>query len=144
MIEMVRIKLGIFSSSNGLSGTGRKLPVFKQIWIPTSPSSPNLLANFYLISWKCRTLLKTVSQISWLMWQHNYLFSNVHVQQSSGGERKYKGPFNCAKQLYMEEGITSLCRGTRATLLRGWWLSLGSSWREGTPANRVTRLSELP
>lgn len=42
----------------------------------------------------------------------------LQVQQTSGGNRKYKGPFNCAKQLYMEEGITSLCRGTCATLLR--------------------------
>lgn len=45
--------------------------------------------------------------------------SAVQVQQSSGGERKYKGPLNCAKQLYMEKGIRSLYRGTCATLVRG-------------------------
>jgi len=42
----------------------------------------------------------------------------LQVQQSSRGERKYKGPVNCAKQLYMEKGIRSLYRGTGVTLLR--------------------------
>ncbi|XP_027057767.1 mitochondrial carnitine/acylcarnitine carrier protein-like [Pocillopora damicornis] len=42
----------------------------------------------------------------------------LQIQQSSGGERKYKGPLNCAKQLYKEKGIRSLYRGTFATLLR--------------------------
>lgn len=46
-------------------------------------------------------------------------FSTVQVQQSSVGERKYKGPLDCAKQLYTEKGIQSLYRGTCATLLRG-------------------------
>jgi len=42
----------------------------------------------------------------------------LQVQQSSGGERQYKGPLNCAKQLYTEKGIPSLYKGTCATLLR--------------------------
>ena len=48
-----------------------------------------------------------------------YCDSTVQVQQSSGGERKYKGPLNCAKQLYTEKGMQSLYRGTCATLIRG-------------------------
>lgn len=39
-------------------------------------------------------------------------------QASSGKERKYAGPIDCAKQLYREGGIRSVYRGTAATLLR--------------------------
>ncbi|KAJ7380098.1 hypothetical protein OS493_010808 [Desmophyllum pertusum] len=42
----------------------------------------------------------------------------LQVQQGSGGERKYKGPLNCAKQLYMEKGIRSVYRGLCATFVR--------------------------
>lgn len=39
-------------------------------------------------------------------------------QEASAAERKYKGPVDCAKQLYREGGMRSLYRGTAATLLR--------------------------
>ncbi|XP_025106453.1 mitochondrial carnitine/acylcarnitine carrier protein-like [Pomacea canaliculata] len=43
----------------------------------------------------------------------------LQIQQaSSGKERKYAGPIDCAKQLYREGGIRSVYRGTAATLLR--------------------------
>ncbi|PVD25199.1 hypothetical protein C0Q70_15697 [Pomacea canaliculata] len=46
-------------------------------------------------------------------------FFGYGIQQaSSGKERKYAGPIDCAKQLYREGGIRSVYRGTAATLLR--------------------------
>uniref|UniRef100_A0A0B6Z258 Mitochondrial carnitine/acylcarnitine carrier protein n=1 Tax=Arion vulgaris TaxID=1028688 RepID=A0A0B6Z258_9EUPU len=39
-------------------------------------------------------------------------------QESSVASRKYKGPVDCAKQIYKEGGIRSIYRGTMATLLR--------------------------
>ena len=38
--------------------------------------------------------------------------------QSGGKETKYAGPIDCAKKLYKSGGITSLYKGTMATLLR--------------------------
>jgi len=38
--------------------------------------------------------------------------------QADSKEKKYKGPVDCAKQLYKEGGIRSIYRGTGATLLR--------------------------
>ena len=43
----------------------------------------------------------------------------LQVQQGSGGEQKYKGMIDCAKQLYKEGGIRSIYKGSLATLLRG-------------------------
>lgn len=42
----------------------------------------------------------------------------LQVQQGSGGEQKYKGMIDCAKQLYKEGGIRSIYKGSLATLLR--------------------------
>lgn len=42
----------------------------------------------------------------------------LQVQQG-GGEQKYKGMIDCAKQLYKEGGIRSIYKGSLATLLRG-------------------------
>ncbi|KAF7729129.1 carnitine transporter [Apophysomyces ossiformis] len=38
--------------------------------------------------------------------------------QGQGGEQKYKGPLDAARQLYKEGGLRSIFRGTGATLLR--------------------------
>lgn len=38
--------------------------------------------------------------------------------QSNGKDRKYAGPWDCAKQLYKSGGIRSIYKGTFATLLR--------------------------
>ncbi|CRL06506.1 CLUMA_CG019481, isoform A [Clunio marinus] len=42
----------------------------------------------------------------------------LQVQQGSGGEQKYKGMIDCARQLYKEGGIRSVYKGSLATLLR--------------------------
>jgi solute carrier family 25 carnitine/acylcarnitine transporter 20/29 len=47
----------------------------------------------------------------------------LQVQQGSGGEQKYKGMIDCAKQLYKEGGIRSIYKGSLATLLRGEFLN---------------------
>lgn len=39
--------------------------------------------------------------------------------QHADAKPKYKGPLDCAKQLYREGGIRSIYKGTCATLLRG-------------------------
>lgn len=39
--------------------------------------------------------------------------------QHGDAKPKYKGPVDCAKQLYREGGIRSIYKGTCATLLRG-------------------------
>ena len=41
------------------------------------------------------------------------------VQQASTGPAKYAGPIDCIRQLYRQGGISSIYRGTGATLLRG-------------------------
>jgi solute carrier family 25 carnitine/acylcarnitine transporter 20/29 len=38
--------------------------------------------------------------------------------QGQGGEQKYKGPIDVARQLYKEGGLRSIFRGTGATLMR--------------------------
>lgn len=43
----------------------------------------------------------------------------VKVQQASTGPAKYAGPIDCIRQLYRQGGISSIYRGTGATLLRG-------------------------
>ena len=58
----------------------------------------------------------------------------LQIQQSSGGERKYKGPLNCAKQLYKEKGIRSLYRGTFATLLRGGYFKFSDCQPASQPS----------
>ncbi|XP_064605584.1 mitochondrial carnitine/acylcarnitine carrier protein-like [Liolophura sinensis] len=43
----------------------------------------------------------------------------LQIQQAAApSEAKYKGPIDCAKQIYKEGGIRSIYRGTAATLLR--------------------------
>ncbi|PAA64126.1 hypothetical protein BOX15_Mlig027288g1, partial [Macrostomum lignano] len=42
----------------------------------------------------------------------------LQIQADSHGPQKYKGPIDCAKQLYKEGGIRSIYKGTAATLLR--------------------------
>lgn len=42
----------------------------------------------------------------------------LQIQQAGTAATKYKGPLDCAKQLYKEGGIRSIYRGTAATLLR--------------------------
>lgn len=42
----------------------------------------------------------------------------VQIQQASG-EVKYAGPMDCVKQLYRENGIRSIYKGTALTLMRG-------------------------
>ena len=44
----------------------------------------------------------------------------LQVQQAAaGGPTKYAGPIDCIRQLYRAGGISSIYRGTAATLLRG-------------------------
>lgn len=52
----------------------------------------------------------------------------LQVQQG-GGEQKYKGMLDCAKQLYKEGGIRSIYKGSLATLLRGELEFYGRSFR---------------
>jgi len=42
----------------------------------------------------------------------------LQIQQGQEGPPKYKGPVDCAKQLYREGGIRSIYKGTAATLMR--------------------------
>jgi len=42
----------------------------------------------------------------------------LQIQQGKGAEVKYNGPIDCAKQLIKTGGISSLYKGTCATLLR--------------------------
>ena len=43
----------------------------------------------------------------------------LQVQAAGGADAKYKGPIDCARQLFREGGIRSIYRGTMATFLRG-------------------------
>ena len=44
----------------------------------------------------------------------------MQIQAGDPANAKYKGPMDCAKQLYKEEGLfRGIYRGTGATLLRG-------------------------
>lgn len=47
-----------------------------------------------------------------------WLCVRVQIQQASG-EVKYAGPMDCVKQLYRENGIRSIYKGTALTLMRG-------------------------
>ena len=48
--------------------------------------------------------------------------TGYQVQQGSKGKSKYTSSLDCAHQLYRHGGITSLYRGTMATMLRGMYL----------------------
>lgn len=44
----------------------------------------------------------------------------AHTQiQAASGEIKYAGPMDCVKQLYKENGIRGIYKGTALTLMRG-------------------------
>ncbi|KXJ15808.1 mitochondrial carnitine/acylcarnitine carrier protein [Exaiptasia diaphana] len=42
----------------------------------------------------------------------------LQIQQASGGEQKYKGPIDCVRQIYRQNGIRGVYKGVCATLLR--------------------------
>ncbi|EDO41788.1 predicted protein [Nematostella vectensis] len=42
----------------------------------------------------------------------------LQIQQASGAEKKYKGPIDCARQIYAQNGIRGVYKGVCATLLR--------------------------
>lgn len=50
------------------------------------------------------------------------LLKHVHVCfqiQAASGHVKYAGPMDCVKQLYRENGIRGIYKGTALTLMRG-------------------------
>lgn len=62
-------------------------------------------------------LLKT---ITYFRGQVQLFFILLWFQvQSSRGGTKYSGPLDCALQLYKEQGIRSVYKGTLLTLIRG-------------------------
>ena len=51
---------------------------------------------------------------------HVFFVLCVHTQiQAASGEIKYAGPMDCVKQLYKENGIRGIYKGTALTLMRG-------------------------
>ena len=58
--------------------------------------------------------------------------SLLQIQAGDPANAKYKGPMDCAKQLYKEEGLfRGIYRGTGATLLRGIFIYL-NKFHSGT------------
>ncbi|XP_032690070.1 congested-like trachea protein isoform X2 [Odontomachus brunneus] len=65
--------------------------------------------------------------------------------QHADAKPKYKGPLDCAKQLYREGGIKSIYKGTCATLLRDIPASGIANWLVGMPPDILkSRLQTAP
>ena len=60
----------------------------------------------------------------------------THTQiQAASGEVKYAGPMDCVKQLYKQNGIRGIYKGTALTLMRGTDTVMESDMESHCPQN---------